>query len=304
MKKLNFVFGVLFVLGICQIGVGQTDKKKAAESIEDRFAYSCGVLIGANFKDVGLSEELVAVDQIWNGIEVFMMEQTEVTEKAAQKIAQAKTIELKEMFDKSNLSKESLNSFYYNYGIVIGANWKMFKVDFKTIAKADFVAGLIATLSNTALITAETAQTEVSNKFKSIKKMEANDQKAINQVFLKKNQTKPSIITLESGIQYEVLKEGNGKQISRNSTESITMHYHGTLIDGKVFDSSLEKGSPITFKLTGVIKGWQEIIPLMEEGETIRVYIPPYLGYGNQKRGKIPANSILIFEIELIKIGE
>lgn len=303
MKKLNFLFGILFVLGSQHTSIGQTSKK-TTESIEDRFAYSCGVLAGANFKDIGLSEDLIALDKIWDGIEAFMMGRSEVTERAAQKIAKAKTIELQERSDKSKLSKESLSNFYYNYGIVIGANWKTFKVDFNAVVKADFNKGLLAILSNTALITAEAAQTEISTTFKSIKKMEAEDQKASNQAFLKKNQTKASIITLESGIQYEVLKEGNGKQISSSSKESITIHYHGTLTNGSVFDSSIEKGKSITLKLTGVIKGWQEVIPLMEEGEKIRAYIPPYLGYGNQQRGNIPPNSILIFEIELIKVGE
>jgi FKBP-type peptidyl-prolyl cis-trans isomerase len=303
MKKLNFVFGILFVLGLYQTSIGQT-AKKAAEATEDRFAYSCGVLTGTNFKEIGLSEDLIDVDKIWSGIEAFMLGQSEVTERAAQKIALAKTTELQGMVDKSNLSKASLNSFYYNYGIVIGANWKTFKVDFKTIVQADFNKGLLDILSNTALLTPEAAQKEVTAKFKSIKKMEAEDQKGTNQAFLKKNQTKASIITLESGIQYEVLKEGNGKQISSSSTESIVMHYHGTLVDGTVFDSSVEKGKSITCKLSGVMKGWQEVLPLMEEGEKIRAYIPSYLGYGNQQRGNVPPNSILIFEIELIQVGE
>lgn len=303
MKKINFVFGILFVLGVNQTCFGQTTKK-ATKSIEDRFAYSCGVLAGANFKEIGLSEELIALDKIWNGIEASMAGSSEITERAAQKIANARTIELQGMVDKSNLSKASLSNFYYSYGVVIGANWKTFKVDFKTIAKADFDGGLLAILSNRELISAENAQKEITVKFKSIKKMEAEEQKSTNRDFLRKNQTKPNIITLESGIQYEVLKEGNGKQVSTSSTESIRIHYHGTLTNGKVFDSSVEKGKSILFKLTGVMKGWQEVIPLMEEGEKIRAYIPPYLGYGNQQRGNIPPNSILIFEIELIKVGE
>lgn len=304
MKTVNFILGIAFVLGLCQTSAGQGVSENSKEVIKDRFAYSCGVLAGANFKDIGLSENLIALDQIWNGIEGFMTERSKVTEMTAQKIANAKTIDLQGTSDKSKLSKESLSDFYYNYGIVIGANWKTFKVDFKTIVKDDFNKGLLAAVSNRALLTAEAAQKEVSLKFKAIKQMEANDQQAINQAFLKKNQTKPNIITLESGIQYEVLKEGSGKQVSDNPTESITVHYHGTLTNGNVFDSSVESAKPITFKLTGVIKGWQEIIPLMEEGEKIRAYIPPYLGYGNQKRGNIPPNSILIFEIELIKVGQ
>jgi FKBP-type peptidyl-prolyl cis-trans isomerase len=304
MRKINFVLGILFVFGIYQTSIGQAKNQNSSELIEDRFAYSCGVLAGASFEEIGLSKNIIALDEIWNGIEEYMVGRSKVTEASAQKMANAKTTELQGNSDKSKLSKESLSDFYYNYGIVIGANWKTFKVDFKTISQADFNKGLLAILSNTALVTPETAQKEVSFKFKAIKKMEAEDQQAINQAFLKKNQTKPSIITLESGIQYEVLKEGSGKQVSNSPTESITAHYHGTLTNGKVFDSSVDKGKPITFKLTGVINGWQEVLPLMEEGEKIRAYIPPYLAYGNQKRGNIPPNSILIFEIELIKVGQ
>lgn len=304
MKKNNFVWGLFLLLGVYQTSSGQAVSENSKEVIKDRFAYSCGVLAGANFKDIGLSTDLVALDKIWNGIEDFMTGRSEVTEVAAQKIAHAKTIELQGNSNKDKLSKASLTDFYYNYGIVIGGNWKTFKVDFKTIVKADFNKGLLAALSNTALLTAEEAQKEVSLTFKAIKKIEAEDQEVSNQAFLKKNQTKPNIITLESGIQYEVLKEGSGKQVSDSPTAVITAHYHGTLTNGKVFDSSVDKGKPITFKLTGVIKGWQEVLPLMEEGEKIRAYIPPYLGYGNQKRGIIPANSILIFEIELLKVGQ
>ena len=303
MKKLNFVLGILLVLGLYQTSNAQTNQN-SKDIIEDRFAYSCGVLAGANFKDIGLSADLIASDKMWNGIEAYMLGRSKVTEAAAQKAANSRTIELQGMLDKSKLSKESLSTFYYNYGIVIGANWKTFKVDLKTISKADFNEGLFAALSNTALLTAKSAQEEVLLKFKSIKKMEAEDQNTINQAFLKKNQTKSSIITLESGLQYEVLKEGSGKQVSSNPAESIRIHYHGTLIDGKVFDSSVNKEQSIVFKLTGVMKGWQEVIPLMEEGEKIRAYIPPYLGYGNQRKENIPPNSILIFEIELINVGE
>jgi len=302
MKKINFALGILFFLGLTQTTIGQQNQA-SKDVVEDRFAYSCGVLAGANFKEIGLSKDLIALDEIWKGVEAFMLGDATITEKVAQQMANAKTIDLQGVLDKSKLSKASLTDFYYNYGIVIGANWKTFKIDFKTIVKADFDKGLWSILSNTALFTAETAQKEVSLKFKSIKKMEAEEQERQNEIFLKKNQTKASIITLESGVQYEVIKEGKGKKISKHSSESITIHYHGTLTNGKIFDSSVDKGTALTCTLAGVIKGWQEVLPLMKEGEKIRAYLPSSLGYGNQKRGMIPANSILIFEIELIQIG-
>ena len=120
--------------------------------------------------------------------------------------------------------------------------------------------------------------------------------------FLEANKLKPGVIELPSGLQYEVIHNGEGpKPLAANK---VTCHYHGTLIDGTVFDSSVKRGQPATFPLNGVIKGWTEGLQLMNQGSKWRFFIPPQLGYGDrQVSAQIGANSTLVFEVELIGIS-
>ncbi|MDF1763870.1 MAG: FKBP-type peptidyl-prolyl cis-trans isomerase [Oleibacter sp.] len=127
-----------------------------------------------------------------------------------------------------------------------------------------------------------------------------NEAKALE--FLNDNRTLIDVIETQSGLQYQVLTEGSG-ETHPNASDRVTVHYHGTLIDGNVFDSSVDRGEPITFGLNQVIAGWTEGVQLMTEGAKYRFFIPPALGYGNRKTGSIPAGSVLIFDVELIKIN-
>lgn len=122
------------------------------------------------------------------------------------------------------------------------------------------------------------------------------------QQFLLENKTNVNIQTTASGLQYEVLSEGSGDRHPAAS-DKVKVHYHGTLIDGSVFDSSVERGEPITFGLQQVIKGWTEGLQLMVEGDKYRLYIPSDLAYGDRGAGKIPPGAMLIFEVELIGIN-
>ena len=118
--------------------------------------------------------------------------------------------------------------------------------------------------------------------------------------FLAENALREGVTTTESGLQYEVIKMGRGKKPA--ATDRVKVHYHGTLIDGTVFDSSVERGEPIVFGLNQVIKGWTEGVQLMPIGSKFRFYIPQELGYGAQNAGSIPPYSTLIFEVELLGI--
>jgi peptidylprolyl isomerase len=136
-----------------------------------------------------------------------------------------------------------------------------------------------------------------------------NNQKAakenieIGQVFLAENKNKPDVIETLSGLQYQVLAKGEGS-VHPKASDTVTVHYHGTLIDGTVFDSSVERGEPIAFPLNQVIKGWTEGVQLMVEGEKTRFFIPSNLAYGNRSTGKITGGSVLIFDVELISIDK
>lgn len=127
------------------------------------------------------------------------------------------------------------------------------------------------------------------------------DNKAAGEAFLAENAKKPSITTTESGLQYEIIEQGDGD--SPVESDAVTVHYKGTTIDGQVFDSSYDRGEPATFPLNRVIAGWTEGLQLMKEGGKFRFYIPSELAYGEREAGSaIPANSVLIFDVELIKV--
>lgn len=123
------------------------------------------------------------------------------------------------------------------------------------------------------------------------------------ETFLAENKTKPGVVALPSGLQYEVLTEGDGPKPT--PIHKVTCHYHGTLLNGKVFDSSVQRNQPATFPLNAVIAGWTEGVQLMPVGSKFRFFIPPHLAYGDRQVGSdIGPNSTLIFDVELLAIGQ
>lgn len=126
--------------------------------------------------------------------------------------------------------------------------------------------------------------------------VQANEQKT----YLKENAGKPGVKTTASGLQYKISQEGTG--ISPAASDLVTVHYHGTLIDGTVFDSSVQRGEPSSFALNQVISGWTEGLQLMKEGGKTTFYIPAELAYGDRATGKIQPGSTLIFDVELLEV--
>lgn len=124
--------------------------------------------------------------------------------------------------------------------------------------------------------------------------------KKAGEAFLAKNKKEKGVITLASGLQYQIIKEGTGA--SPKETDTVVTHYIGNLIDGKVFDSSYKRGQPATFPVNGVIKGWTEALQKMKVGGKWKLFIPSELAYGEKGPASIGPNSVLIFEIELLEI--
>lgn len=150
-----------------------------------------------------------------------------------------------------------------------------------------------ATYSEAEVMTAAQAyQKQMDEKLQ--KESQGNDK------FLADNAKKPEIKTTASGLQYQILKEGTGK--APTATSTVKVNYEGKLINGTVFDSSFERKQPIEFPLNQVIPGWTEGLPLLKEGGSMMLYVPPKLGYGSNATGSIPANSVLIFKIDLIEV--
>ncbi|MEM8768721.1 MAG: FKBP-type peptidyl-prolyl cis-trans isomerase [Pseudomonadota bacterium] len=129
----------------------------------------------------------------------------------------------------------------------------------------------------------------------------ATENSSMGKEFLAENGAREGVVTLPSGLQYEVLTDAEGPKPL--PTDRVTTHYRGTLIDGTQFDSSYDRGQPATFPLNGVIAGWTEALQLMSPGAKWRLYIPPELAYGDRGQGPIPANSTLVFDVELISIN-
>ena len=163
-----------------------------------------------------------------------------------------------------------------------------------TLIKQGFINGL---LGDEEQMTGEAAGEYIQTTMNTIK---YGDTQADGEQFLAENALKEGIVVTESGLQYEVIKMGRGKKPA--ATDRVKVHYHGTLINGTVFDSSVDRGEPIVFGLNQVIAGWTEGLQLMPIGSKFKFYIPQELGYGAQSAGSIPPYSTLIFEVELLGI--
>lgn len=166
------------------------------------------------------------------------------------------------------------------------------------IGLQDGLSGLPARVPEASLRAAfETAQ----ERAEALAAERASKQGAVGQEFLNKNKTRAGVVVTKSGLQYEVLREGAGAKPTANQT--VEVHYHGTLVDGTVFDSSVQRGETVSFPVTGVIAGWVEALQLMTVGSKWKLFIPSELGYGARGQGPIPPGSVLVFEVELIGIN-
>lgn len=145
------------------------------------------------------------------------------------------------------------------------------------------------------------ALNEIQQRLNRMRKQEANAMAAAGEQFLKQNAQRDEVTVTASGLQYEVLQPGSGAAPAANS--KVRVHYHGTLVDGTVFDSSVQRGEPLEFPLDGVIRGWTEGLQLMREGAKYRLFIPHELGYGASGAGDVIAPySTLVFDVELLNV--
>jgi FKBP-type peptidyl-prolyl cis-trans isomerase len=142
---------------------------------------------------------------------------------------------------------------------------------------------------------------EVQAAFGALQQQASLKQATIAKQFFDTNRARPGVMVTSSGLQYEYLKHGTGL-VKPKGTDTVTVHYHGTLLDGTVFDSSVQRGTPAQFALNQVIKGWTEALMMMVVGDKLKLYVPTELAYGARGNGRIPPNAPLIFEVELLGI--
>ena len=193
-----------------------------------------------------------------------------------------------------------MDKFSYAIGLGIGQN--LLSMGAQGINVEDFAQAIADVLNGKETAISHNEAREIVNKYfmELEAKMNAENIEK-GKAFLEENAKKEGVITLPSGLQYEVITEGNGKKPS--ATDKVKCHYEGTLIDGTLFDSSIKRGQPAVFGVNQVIRGWIEALQLMSEGSKWRLFIPSELGYGAQQAGEmIPPHSTLIFEVELIEV--
>ena len=186
----------------------------------------------------------------------------------------------------------------YNMGSSLGKQHD-FNVD-KNALKSGLEDGLSGSKTKISEADIQAAFTTVQQKAMAANTAAAEKNVAASAAFLAKNKTRSGVTTTASGLQYEIVSRGKGPK--PKASDTVEVHYHGTLVDGTVFDSSIERGEPATFQVGAVIKGWTEALQLMSVGDKWKLYIPPDLGYGPRPNGKIPPNSVLIFDVQLLGI--
>jgi len=196
----------------------------------------------------------------------------------------------------------ALDSVSYSIGVSIASNLKSQGIDSLNTKMMEKAFNDVFK-NGTLLVSADQADQILTQYFTNLQKSKGERNLKEGEKFLEENKKKQGVVTLPSGLQYQVIKEGDGAL--PKETDKVTTHYHGTLLNGTVFDSSVERGQPATFPVNGVIKGWVEALQLMKVGSKYKLFIPANLAYGEAGAPpQIGPNSALIFEVELLSIDK
>ncbi len=198
--------------------------------------------------------------------------------------------------------KNNLDSFSYALGMNVANSLKMQHIEnINGVVMQKAINDVFA--KKTPAISETDANMCIQQKLQATATVKSGEEKARGAKFLAENKKRPGVITLPSGLQYEVIKKGDASSATPQLQDTVVAHYAGTLIDGKEFDNSYKRGEPITIPVSGVIKGWTEALQLMHIGDKWKVYIPSELGYGDRGAGAdIPGGAALVFEMELVGI--
>lgn len=250
-----------------------------------------------------MKKSIVVIAAFLIGFASFGQKKKDLIKEVAKLNAQA--TEMKAQLSAIEKAKElnlqdSLQSFSYAFGVSVGNNLKT--IGFDSLSYNSFSMALEDALKGDEKISLKDAQKQVQTTIQAKQDKIAKEQSAEGERFLAENGKRPEVVTTQSGLQYEILKESDGPL--PKASDKVKVHYTGMLINGKVFDSSVERGEPTVFGVTQVIKGWQEALQLMPVGSIWKVFIPQDIAYGQRGAGggEIPAYSALIFEMELLAI--
>ncbi|MBR1388514.1 MAG: FKBP-type peptidyl-prolyl cis-trans isomerase [Prevotella sp.] len=289
MKKIMFV-AAMAIAAATFVGCGNSTPKASLKSDVDTLSYAIGMA-----QTQGLKEYLVG----GLGVDTAYMDEF-----------------IKGLNEGANAGDNKKKAAYYagiqigqqiSNRMVKGINHEIFGDDStKTISLKNFMAGFISgTTGKKGLMTVDSAQQVAQTMMQAIKAKELEKtygpNKEAGEKFLAENAKKEGVKTLPSGVQYKVIKEGNGAIPA--DTSLVKVHYEGKTIEGKVFDSSYKRGEPINLRCNQTIKGWTDAMVHMPAGSTWEVYIPQDLAYGEREQGDIKPFSVLIFKIELLEVN-
>jgi len=287
MKNIKFIIAVLLVVGFTACNSNKAKLPMLKTEI-DSLNYAFGLANGNGIKNYYLAQDTANADSLKIKIAMLLKGINEGMKGGDSDYTELEGIganigtALKEQSEKGLMGDSTL------------------KVDMDLI-KQGLVNGL---RGSNVTMTAEEAQMYVNSTMQRLQQEKMASQygpnKAAGEKFLADNKAKAGVTTTASGLQYEVITKGTGALPTDTST--VKVHYHGTLIDGTVFDSSVDRGEPATFGVNQVIKGWTEALKLMPVGSKYKLYIPQELAYGPADQGKIKPYSALIFDVELISI--
>ena len=259
-------------------------------------AYHYGAMIGYEWQALQLDAATSPMAALEAGVlEVYEAEQPISAQRASGDLNQLKaTWTPTALEDAAALDK--------GYGLVIGWNWKELELAPQAANFEAFKAGLKSVLeAEQEAPSPDRIQTVVLEHYQGLMAERSKQKAAENKLFLAENSTKAGILVLENGIQYEVLQTGKGDPVGTDK-KAFKIYYKGMLTDGTIFESVTKPSAPLQVNLNGVLPGWQSLLPLLHPNETIRAYIPPQYGYGNQAHGTVPPHSILVYELTLVGV--
>jgi len=250
-----------------------------------------------------MKKSIVVIGALLIGFSSFGQKKKDLIQEVAKLKAQATEmqVQLNEMKKTKELNlQDSLQSFSYAFGVSVGDNLKT--IGYDSLSSNAFAIALEDVMKGEEKISVKDAQRQIQKTIEAKQGEIAKIQSAEGVRFLAENGKRPEVVTTQSGLQYEILNDGDGPL--PKASDKVKVHYTGMLINGEVFDSSVERGEPTVFGVTQVIKGWQEALQLMPVGSKWKVFIPQDIAYGQRGAGggKIPPYAALIFEMELLAI--
>ena len=242
-----------------------------------------------------------------NGCDSPTTKESSATEENTQEITSPENSVVSGSLDKSDEMAKIAYAMGANSGLFLARNLPEFKNWAMDIDPELIKKGFLDSIENKSEMNEDEIKTvltafqeQIKVKLAEIEKQQAAVSAEANKLYLDANAQKEGVKTTKSGLQYRIISEGKG--VNPLETDTVKVHYRGSLISGQEFDSSYARNKPAEFALSGVISGWTEGLQLIKEGGKIELVLPPEMGYGNRPLDSIPANSILVFEVELLEI--